>query len=85
MFDTRHFLGIVNIFARMMEMKVIYRILVGKHEVKRQLGRSSRRWEDNIKMELQVVECGGMDWIYVAQDRDSWRAHVNTIMNIRVS
>jgi hypothetical protein len=48
-------------------------------------GRPRRRWEDNIKMDLQVVECGGMDWIVLAQDRDRWRALVNAVMNRRVA
>ena len=48
-------------------------------------GRPRRRWEDNIKMDLQVVECGGMDWIDLVQDRDSWRALVNAVMNRRVT
>jgi hypothetical protein len=52
------------------EGKDVYRVLVGKPEGNRPLGRPRRRWEDNIKMDLQEVECGGMDWIEVAQDRD---------------
>jgi hypothetical protein len=59
--------------------------LVGKPEGKIPLGRPSRRWEDNIKMDLQVVGCGGMDWIKLAHDRDRWRALVNTVMKFRVS
>ena len=55
--------------------------LVGKPEGKRPLGRHRRRWEDNIKMDLQEVRCGGMDWIELAQDRDRWRALVNAVMN----
>ena len=57
---------------------------MGKPEGKRQLGRPSRRWEDNIKMDLQEVVCGGMDWMKLAQDRDLWRALVNVAMNLRV-
>jgi len=65
------------------EMSDVYRVLVGKPEGKRPLGRPRRRWEDNIKMDIQEVGCGGMDWIQVAQDRDRWRALVNTVMNLR--
>ena len=62
----------------------VYRVLVGKPEGKRQLGRARRRWEDNIKMDLEEVGCGGMDWIELAQDRERWRALVNVVMNLRV-
>ena len=62
----------------------MYRVLVGKHEGKRPLGRPRRRWEDNIKMDLQEVECGGMDWNDLAQDRDRWWPLVNAVMNLRV-
>jgi hypothetical protein len=61
----------------------VYRILVGKPEEKRPLGRSRRRWEDNIRMDFQEVGCGGVDWIGLAQDRDRWRALVNAAMNLR--
>ena len=66
-----------------MERRGVYRVLVGKPEGKRPPGTPRRRWEDNIKMGLQAVECGGMDWIYMAQDRGRWRALVNAVMNLR--
>ena len=66
------------------ERRGIYRVLVGKPEGKRPLGRPRHRWEDNIKMDLQEVGCGGMDWIELAQVRDKWRALVNAVMKLRV-
>jgi hypothetical protein len=57
---------------------------VGNPEKKRPLGEPRRRWEDNIKMDLQKVGCGGMDWIELAQERDKWRTLVNAVMNLRV-
>ena len=70
--------------ARMGERRGVYRVLVGKPEGKTPLGRPRRRWEDNIKMGLQEVGCGGVDWIELAQDRDRWRVLVNAVMNLRV-
>jgi hypothetical protein len=61
-----------------------YRLLVGKPEGKRPLGRSRRRWVDNIKTDLLERGWGGVDWIGLAQDRDKWRALVNAVMNLRV-
>ena len=57
---------------------------MGKPGGKRPLGRPRCRWEDNIKMNLQEVGCGGMDWIKLAQDRDRWQAHANVVMKLRV-
>ena len=62
----------------------IHMVLVGKPEGKEPLVRPRRRWEDNKKMDFQEVECGGTDWIDLAQDRDRWRALVNAVMNLRV-
>jgi hypothetical protein len=61
-----------------------HRILVGKPEGKRPLGRPRCQWVDNIKMDLRELEWGGKDWIYVPQDREQWRALVNTVMNLRI-
>ena len=57
---------------------------MGKPEVKKPFGRPRHRWEDNIKMDIQEVGCGGIDWIELARDRDRWRALVNAVMNLRV-
>ena len=77
-------LGWVGYVARMGEGRGVYRVLVGKPEGKRPLGRHTRRWEDNIKMDLQEVGCSYMNWIWLAQDRDSWRTLVSAVMNIWV-
>ena len=69
---------------RMGEERVVYRILLGKPEGRRPLGRSRHRWVDNIRMDLQEVGCGYMDWIGLAQDRDRWRKLVSAVMNRRV-
>jgi hypothetical protein len=66
------------------ERRNAYRILVGKPEGKRPLGRLRRRWVDNINMDLREVGWDGRDWIDLAQDRDRWRAYVNVVMNLRV-
>ena len=70
--------------ARMGEEREVYRVLVGKLEGKRPLGRPTRRWVDNIRTDLQEVGCGYMDWIGLAQDRDRWRMLVSVVMNLRV-
>jgi hypothetical protein len=71
--------------ARMGEKRNAYRIFVGTPERKRPLGRPRCRWVDNIKMVLREIGWDGMDWIDLAQDRDQWRALVNTVMNLRVT
>ena len=70
--------------ARMGERRGVYRVLVGKPKGKRPLGRPRCRWENNIKMELQEMVCGYMEWIGLAQDRDRWRTLVSAVMNLRV-
>jgi hypothetical protein len=71
--------------ARMGEERGVYRVLVGKPEGKRPLGRPRRRWVDNIKMDLQEVGWGYVDWIGRVQDRDCWRTLVSAVMNLRVA
>ena len=70
--------------AHMVEERGAYRVLVGKLEGKRPLGRPRRRWVDNIRMDFQEVGYGYMDWIGLAQDRDGWRRLVSAVMNLRV-
>jgi hypothetical protein len=64
------------------EVRGGYNILVGRPEGRRPLGRPRHRWEDNIKMDLREIEFGDVDWINLAQDRDRWRAFMNTVMNL---
>ena len=66
------------------ERRGVYRVLVGKPEGTRPLGRPRRSWEDSINVDLQQVGCGCMEWIELAQDRDSWRTLVNAVLNLRV-
>ena len=70
--------------ARMGEKRVVHRVLVGKPEGKRPLGRPRRRWQDNIKMDFQEVVGGCGDWLELSQDRDRWWALVRTVRNLRV-
>ena len=70
--------------ARMGDVRRVYRVLVWKPEGRRPLGKPRRRWVDNIRMDRQVVECGYMDWIGLAQDRDRWRTLVSAVMTLRV-
>ena len=69
--------------ARVGEERGVYSVLLGKLQGRRPLGRSRRRWVDNIMMDLQEVGCGYMDWIGLAQDRDRWRTLVSAVMNLR--
>jgi hypothetical protein len=71
--------------AHMREGIDAYRVLVGRPEGKRPLGRPRRRWEDNINMDLEEIVIDGANWIRLAQDRVQWRAFVNTVMNLRIS
>jgi hypothetical protein len=68
----------------MEEGRGVYRVFVRRPEGKRPLGRPSRRWEDNIKMDLRDIRIDGANWIRLAQDRVQWRAFVNTVMNLRL-
>jgi hypothetical protein len=66
------------------EERKVYKVLVGKPEGKRPLGRPRRRWEDGVRMDLMEIGLGGVDWIRLVQDRDRWRAVVSAVMNLRV-
>jgi hypothetical protein len=70
--------------ARMGEVRSAYNILAGKPEGRRPLVRPGRRWDDNIKMDLGEIRFGDVDWIHLSQDRDRWRALVNTVMSLRI-
>jgi hypothetical protein len=74
----------VGYVTRVGERRAVYSVLVGKDKRKRPLGRPRRRWENNIKMDIQEVVCEGMVWIDLGQDRDRWRTLVNAVMNLRV-
>ena len=77
-------LSVVSVVFCQVEVSGVHRVLVGKPEGKKPLGRPRRRWEDNIKMDLQEVGGGRGDWMELAQDRDRWRALVGTVRNFRV-
>jgi hypothetical protein len=85
MIKSRRIMTWARHVALMGERRDIYRVLVKKLEGKRPLGRSRHRWEDNIKLDLQEVGCGGMNWIEVAEGRDRWWALVNAVRNLRVT
>jgi hypothetical protein len=70
--------------ARMGEERKVYKVLLGKPEGKRPLGRPRRRWGDGVRMDFREIGLGGVDWIRLAQDRDRWRAVVSAVMNLRV-
>jgi hypothetical protein len=71
--------------TRMENMRNAHKILVGKPEVRKPLGRPGRRWEDNIRIDLREIVLKVVDWLHLAQDRDQWRTVVNTVMNLRVT
>jgi hypothetical protein len=68
----------------MREERKVYKVLMGKPEGRRPLGRPRRRWEDGVRMDLREIGFGSVDWIRLAQDRDRWRAVVSAVMNLRV-
>jgi hypothetical protein len=81
-YKEMHLFTVTETDARLGDRRGVYTVLVGKPEGKRPLRRPRRRGEDNIKMDLQEVECEGIDWIDVAHYRDRWRALVNAVMNL---
>ena len=81
---SRRMIWAGHVARPMGEERGVIRVLVGKPEGRRPLGRPRRRWADNIRMDLQEVGCAYMDWIGLAQDRDSWRTFVSAVMNLRV-
>jgi hypothetical protein len=83
MIDSKRIRWAGNV-ARKGERRGVLRVLVVKPDDRRSLVRSRRRWEDNIKMDLQEVRCEGLNWIELAQDKDRWRAFMNAVMNLRV-
>ena len=88
-FDSKHLYNVLLLrwaghVAHMGNERGVYRVLVGIPEGRRPLGRPRCRWVDNIRMDLQEMGCGYMDWIGLAQDRDRWRTLVSAVMNIRV-
>ena len=76
--------GTVLLIILIILILIVHRVLLGKPEGKRPLGRPRRRWEDNIKMDIREMGGGCGDWMEMAQDRDRWRALVSTVMNLRV-
>jgi hypothetical protein len=73
-----------GLVARMWEKRNGYRLLVGNSERRRPLGIARHKWVYNIKIDLRVIECAGMDWIHLAEDGDRWKTLVNTVMNLRI-
>jgi len=82
--DTSGQSSIKFLYTQECDERGVYRALLGKPEGKRPLGRPRRRWVDNIRMDIQEVGCGYVDWIGLAQDRDRWRTFVSAVMNLRV-
>jgi hypothetical protein len=81
-FNNKYFFAVGLFFMR--EERKVYKVVVGKPEGRRPLGRQKHRWEDEIRMDLKEIGWGSVGWIQLAQDRDQWRAVVNTVMNLWV-